>query len=100
MADLRSRQVRARLRAGIQRVQLAKRIEHLKAQAADDEEDIPQSPTEAATDVYIKGGGLPISRKMKGDIFRAVVVAKAKEMRQQKETDDAVKAAQASAHHR
>lgn len=98
VADLRSRQVRARLRAGIQRVQLAKRIEQLKAQSADDEEDIPQSPSEAATDVYLRGGGSPLSRKLKGDIFRAVVVAKAREMRQQKENEEALKAAHAASH--
>jgi len=95
--ELRSRQVRTRLRLGISRVQLAKRIEQLQNQA-DQEDDIPTSPTDAATEAYASKGASALSRKLKGDIFRAVVLAKAKEMRAQKDAEAALIAANAHKH--
>lgn len=92
---LRSRQVRNRLRLAIARVQLAKRIESLQREA-EQADDIPASPNDAALEAFPGRGGSALSRKLKGDIFRAVVLAKAKEMRAQQESEEAEKAALAS----
>jgi len=92
--ELRSRQVRTRLRLGVSRVQLAKRIEQLQTQA-DQNDDIPTSPAEAATEAYTSKGASALTRKLKGDIFRAVVLAKAKEMKAQRDAEEALIAANA-----
>jgi calcium/calmodulin-dependent protein kinase I len=89
--DLRSRQVRARFRVGIQRVQLAKRIEALKNQEpdADHDEDMPRNASQAATEAYASKGMGPLTKKLKGDIFRAVVLAKAREMKANEDAEAA-----------
>lgn len=100
VAELRSRQVRSRLRLGISRVQLAKRIEQLQKQA-EQNDDIPTSPTDAATEAYSgkEGKGQSaLTKKLKGDIFRAVVLAKAKEMKAHREAEEALIAANAGRH--
>ena len=85
--ELRSRQVKARLKIAVQRIQLAKRIELLKQQESlsNSESDMPQSPVDAANEAFAGKGSSLLSRKLKGDIFRAVVLAKAKEIKAQKE---------------
>lgn len=116
VSELRSHRVKARMRRGIERVQLAKRIESLMLQASQegDETDIPQDPTEAAQEAFTvegteKGTETPpatidtrrefplggsssttstanrLSRAAKSDIFRAVVIAKAKEEKAMKQ---------------
>jgi len=92
--------VRTRLRLGISRVQLAKRIEQLQKQA-EQEDDIPSSPTDAATEAYSgrgSKGASALARKLKGDIFRAVVLAKAKEMKAHRDAEEALIAANAAKH--
>lgn len=84
---------KTRLRLGVQRVQLAKRIESLRHQEGDDpDHDIPKDAHEAA-DQALSDPNAPklqkgrLSRAVKADIFRAVVLAKTREMRQQAETE-------------
>jgi calcium/calmodulin-dependent protein kinase I len=86
--------VRHRFRVGIQRVQLAKRIEALKRQEADPDhdEDMPRNASQAATEAYANKGMGELTRKLKGDIFRAVVLAKAREIRAQEDADAAAAA--------
>lgn len=85
--------VKARLRLAIQRVQLAKRIEALKAQDDTDDHDIPSDANHAA-DEALSSRDAPsltqgrLSRAAKADIFRAVVLAKTKEMRLNEETEN------------
>ena len=85
--ELRSRQVKARLKIAVQRIQLAKRIELLKQQesSSNGDLDMPQSPVDAANEAFAGKGSSLLSRKLKGDIFRAVVLAKAREIKAQKE---------------
>lgn len=93
---------KARLRLGVQRVQLAKRIEMLKKQEGDDpDHDIPVDAHHAA-DEALSDPNAPklqkgrLSRAIKADIFRAVVLAKTKEIRQQQEAEQKEKAKRAS----
>jgi len=94
------------MRRGVERVQLARRIENIMIQAEEDETDIPQDPNAAAQEAFSVEGtekgtetppGTPnlkpessstanrLSRAAKSDIFRAVVLAKAKEEKARKE---------------
>lgn len=97
VSELRSRRIKARIRMGIQRVQLAKRIEKIKDQAEPDDNDLPEDATKAADEALASHEAAPmnaksrISRAMKADIFRAVVLAKTKELREQKEQEESEK---------
>lgn len=99
------------MRLGIERVQLTKRIESLKKQEGHDEDaDIPndsvkaaeealQSKTHTAPKAPTEGKVSLRSRAARGDIFRAVVLAKVREIKQQREAEQAEKdAASSSAH--
>ena len=94
-------------------VKLANRIEALKAQEADPENsDIPQDATLAADQSRLNPTGAvgadgqpegrrQLSRAIKSAIFREVVLAKVREMKQQEETqrktEEAAAQAQAAA---
>lgn len=111
---------KARLRRGIERVKLANRIEALKMQEDDDENtDMPSDATAAAdqshrsfygrshnphgsassstTSQASAGEKRTLSKAVKGAIFREVVLAKVREMKQQEQalkvTEDAEKEA-------
>ena len=80
------------MRLGVERVKLAQRISKLKADTTgDEEEDLPQDPSRAADEALSPRDSMStrdrLSRAAKADIFRAVVLAKTKEMRQMKETE-------------
>ena len=117
LPEIRKLVARARLKRGIEVVKLANRIEALKMQEDDEEGshgqlDIPANAGNAAGQVVANekrgispGRGLAtnenpekrsLSKVAKGAIFREVVLAKVREMKQEKETDtlkvDAVKA--------
>lgn len=89
---------KARLRRGIEMVKLANRIEALKMQEDDpDDATIPAEPARAAQDQQQQQQQQPASannddartkltRAAKGAIFREVVLAKVREMKQQKQT--------------
>lgn len=81
------------MRLAVQRVQLARRIETLKMQEGEDSDhDIPQD-AHAAADQALSDPNAPklgqgrLSRALKADIFREIVLAKTREMRQQAETE-------------
>lgn len=110
-ASLRKHRVKARISLAVTRISLARRIEALKleearAAEAPDESDIPADAGKAA-DEALGSRDTPvftmqsrISRAAKADIFRAVVLAKTKEMRQQQETLKLEKSASANIHDR
>ena len=88
---------RQRLRRGIEMVQLANRIESLKMQEDDPENpDFPADSTLAAdrsrrtssqaNESSSEGDKRTLSKTIKGAIFREVVMAKVREMKQQEET--------------
>lgn len=88
--ELRSRRIKARMRLGIERVKLAKRIETLMQEEGPDDEDLPADASKAADEALASSPASAagrLSRAVKADIFRTVVLAKTKEMQQQKETE-------------
>lgn len=102
LPEIKSYMARAKLRRGVELVKLANRIEALKAQEEDPENsDFPDDAMAAADQsrgiFAALGGGGPaaakperekrsLSKTIKGAIFREVVLAKVREMRQQEET--------------
>lgn len=108
LPEIRAYLARARLRRGIEKVKLANRIEALKMQEEDpDNSDMPTDATLAADQSArfspsngtgsssagagdSGGAGEPAKRRLskaiKGAIFREVVLAKVREMKQQEET--------------
>ncbi len=95
LPEIKAFMAKARLRRGIELVKLANRIESLKIQEDDpDNTDMPADSTLAADQSRMpKPGGTPppgekrsLSKTIKGAIFREVVLAKVREMRQQEQT--------------
>ncbi|KAK3310162.1 kinase-like domain-containing protein [Chaetomium strumarium] len=102
LPEIRAYLTRARLRRGIEMVKLANRIEALKAQEEDPENsDMPKDATLAAdqtrhfntlaannhgSDSVEGGGKRTLSKTIKGAIFREVVLAKVREMKEKEET--------------
>ncbi len=85
---------KARLRRGIELVKLANRIEALKIQEDDpNNSDVPSDATLAADQSRrFSGPAAPVagkrnlSKAIKGAIFREVVLAKVREMKEQEQT--------------
>lgn len=110
LPEIRAYLARARLRRGIELVKLANRIEALKMQEEDpDNTDMPKDATlaadqtrhnnqhhhsasssssdaAAANNTSDGGGKRTLSKAIKGAIFREVVLAKVREMKEQEET--------------
>lgn len=98
LPEIKSYMARAKLRRGVELVKLANRIEALKSQEEDSENsDFPDDAMLAADQSRGILGVLPstsapktekrsLSKTIKGAIFREVVLAKVREMRQQEET--------------
>lgn len=101
--ELRSRRVKARLRLGVERVQLTRRIENLKNQLGQDEsEDVPVDASRAAEEALLVKTESPVvagkarerlTKAAKSDIFREVVLAAAREERRNQELEHAEKSA-------
>ncbi|KAI1178704.1 calcium/calmodulin-dependent protein kinase [Nemania sp. FL0916] len=103
LPEIKAYIAKARLRRGIERVKLANRIEALKIQEDDPENpDFPNDPEAAAKEIQeaqaaqkpqaskaekSAGGGGRLSRAMKGAIFREIVLAKVKEMKDKEQTE-------------
>lgn len=104
LPEIRAYLARARLRRGVELVKLAKRIESLRMQEDEDEtrEDVPNDAAEAAGEALVgndlsrKGlaaakvplvagasGKKSLSKIARGAIFREVVLAKVREMKEQ-----------------
>ena len=110
LPELRAYMAKARLRRGIEVIKLAKRIEALKGLEDDDggeQTDLPSNATEAAGQALAahqsgaqpsansrsnsgsgSGSGSRLSRAARSAIFREVVLAKVREMKDQKEREE------------
>lgn len=82
---------KARLRKGIEMVKLANRIEALKMSKDDpDDPDFPAQPATSSEAVASSdaaaSGKAKLNKAMKGAIFREVVMAKVREMKEQEQT--------------
>lgn len=106
LPEIRAFMAKARLRRGIEMVKLTNRIESLKLQEDENEEsdmpdhhqvavDAPAAAKSGATSSAAEGAADPakpateggrLSKKLKGAIFREVVLAKVREMKQQEQT--------------
>ncbi|KAH8675376.1 calcium/calmodulin-dependent protein kinase [Xylariales sp. PMI_506] len=91
LPEIKAYMAKARLKRGIEMVKLANRIEALKMQEDDPENpDFPADPVNAASAATgssrIGGAKAGLSRAAKGAIFRAVVLAKVREMKEQEQT--------------
>lgn len=99
LPEIKAFMAKARLRRGIEMVKLANRIESLKMQEDENEESDMASnvPAVAADEAAGAGastgaaeGAKPgegkLAKKLKGAIFREVVLAKVREMKQQEQT--------------
>ncbi|TGJ80639.1 hypothetical protein E0Z10_g8130 [Xylaria hypoxylon] len=97
LPEIKAYMAKARLRRGIELVKLANRIEALRIQEDDPENpDFPEDSTAAASEAQgphypqaeqSTGGKGRLSRTVKGAIFREVVLAKVREMREQEQTE-------------
>ena len=100
LPEIKAYMAKARLRRGIELVKLANRIEALKMQEEDPENsDMQQNTATPLQDIPAVASGQPEDtsstgpsertkqtiQKVKGAIFREVVLAKVREMRQQEE---------------
>ncbi|RYP42938.1 hypothetical protein DL770_011980 [Monosporascus sp. CRB-9-2] len=97
LPELKAYMARARLRRGIEIVKLANRIEALKMSDDDPENpDFPEDSAAAAASNVVEKTSLPkstastgkekLNRAVKGAIFREVVLAKVREMKEQEQT--------------
>lgn len=96
LPEIRAFMAKARLRRGIEMVKLANRIEALKMQEDDSEDsdmptdsyvaaEAPAAPAASSSSTQSEGKQ-SLSKKLKGAIFREVVLAKVREMKQQEQT--------------
>ena len=112
LPEFRAYMAKARLKRGIEIIKLANRIENLKMQAPDEDDDLglPDIPTDSAEMAGQKlatknqNAGLPtngpkksLSQAAKGAIFREVVLAKVREEKEKAERDKAQAEAEALA---
>ncbi|KAI0452744.1 calcium/calmodulin-dependent protein kinase [Xylaria acuta] len=96
LPEIKAYMAKARLRRGIELVKLSNRIEALKIQEDDPENpDFPEDPRAAAEEAQSPespkaekptGGKGRLSNAVKGAIFREVVLAKVREMKEQEQT--------------
>lgn len=99
LPEIKAFMAKARLRRGIEMVKLANRIESLKMQEDENEEsDMASNVPAASTEQAVSAGGSTtagegakpsegkLAKKLKGAIFREVVLAKVREMKQQEQT--------------
>lgn len=93
LPEIKAYIAKARLKRGIEMVKLANRIEALKMQEDDPENpDFPADSKDAAADAAVANSSDPprekksLSKIAKGAIFREVVLAKVREMKEQEQT--------------
>ncbi|KAI5844261.1 kinase-like domain-containing protein [Tricharina praecox] len=94
LPEIKSFIAKARLRRGIEMVKLANRIEALKMQDDEQESGLPSDTAQAAAEGVTAAGTAPLekasptrrlSRAARSAIFREVVLAKVREMKQEEE---------------
>ena len=99
LPEIKAYLAKARLRRGIELVKLANRIEALKLQEDPENSDMPKDSTLAADQSRASsskasngsnnatgGEKRTLSKTIKGAIFREVVLAKVREMKEQEQT--------------
>lgn len=88
LPELKAYMAKAKLRRGIEMVKLANRIESLKVQEDDpDDADFRDEAIPSGRgDGPLSGDRRAVSKVVKGAIFREVVFAKLRELKQQRET--------------
>ncbi|KAF3769114.1 regulation of circadian rhythmicity [Cryphonectria parasitica EP155] len=99
LPEIKAFMAKARLRRGIEMVKLANRIEALKMHEDDAEDsDIPNvipadqaatvdgASSSSSSSAQNPEGGSKLAKKLKGAIFREVVLAKVREMKEQEQT--------------
>ncbi|KAK6207409.1 Calmodulin-dependent protein kinase cmk2 [Pestalotiopsis sp. IQ-011] len=93
LPEIKAYMAKARLKRGIEMVKLANRIEALRMQEDDPENpDFPADSKDAAKDAVTANSSDPhrekksLSRIARGAIFREVVLAKVREMKEQEQT--------------
>ncbi|ETS87057.1 Calcium/calmodulin-dependent protein kinase [Pestalotiopsis fici W106-1] len=93
LPEIKAYMAKARLKRGIEMVKLANRIEALKMQEDDPENpDFPADSKDAAADAAAANSSDPprekksLSRIARGAIFREIVLAKVREMKEQEQT--------------
>lgn len=95
LPEIKSYIAKARLRRGVEMVKLKNRIEALKMQEDDDNSDLPENAADAAATAV----GVPpkqqgrLSRAARSAIFREVVFAKVRDMKEQEEREKAERSA-------
>ncbi|EMR61549.1 hypothetical protein MGN70_005827 [Eutypa lata] len=110
LPELKAYMAKARLRRGIELVKLANRIEALKI--SEDDPENPDFPANPAADAAAQVGatvsepaGEPsgkgkLTRALRGAIFREVVLAKVREMKEQEQNDKAKESIEKEAKHK
>ena len=104
LPEIKQYLARARLKRGVEMVRLANRIQALRMQADEDgKEDLPESPGGAAAQAAGGAAGSKpdeppkdkgarrLSRAARSAIFREVVLAKVRDMKEQEKRDEATK---------
>ncbi|PHH50589.1 Calcium/calmodulin-dependent protein kinase [Ceratocystis fimbriata CBS 114723] len=102
LPEIKAYMAKAKLRRGIELVKLTNRIEALKHLEEDPEDsDLPDQSTLTADQPTDKPaspeGKRTLSKTIKGAIFREVVMAKVREMKQQQEADSKIQEASKTA---
>ncbi|KAL1898412.1 Calmodulin-dependent protein kinase cmk2 [Ceratocystis pirilliformis] len=102
LPEIKAYMAKAKLRRGIELVKLTNRIEALKHLEEDPEDsDLPDQSTLTADQATDKPaspeGKRTLSKTIKGAIFREVVMAKVREMKQQQEADSKIQEASKTA---
>jgi len=95
LPEIKSYIAKARLRRGVEMIKLKNRIEALKMQEDDDNQDTPENAADAAATavgVSPKQQGR-LSRAARSAIFREVVFAKVRDMKEQEEREKAERSA-------
>ncbi|KAI1634455.1 calcium/calmodulin-dependent protein kinase [Biscogniauxia mediterranea] len=111
LPEIKAYMAKARLRRGIELVKLSNRIEALKIQEDDPENpDFPDNAMAAASEAEAartpastqpsSGGGGKLSRAMKGAIFREIVLAKVREMKEEEQTQKVKEEVEKEAKHK
>lgn len=86
LPEIKSYIAKARLRRGVEMVKLKNRIEALKMQEDSDTSDLPSDSTKAAAQATGASLGVKrprLSKAARSAIFREVVLAKVREMKEQ-----------------
>lgn len=91
LPEIKSYMAKARLRRGIEMVKLANRIEALKMTEDEETADVPRDAEKAAVDANAPGqptGAKRLSKVARSAIFREVVLAKVREMKENEQKNE------------